>query len=82
LLKKTSSKFCYDCNEFPCERIKNIDKRYQAKYRTSLIQNLKALSVIKMDVYLQQETIKWTCKQCGSVLSVHNTRCSKCGTEY
>lgn len=82
LLTKTSSEFCYECKEFPCARLTNIDKRYKAKYRTSLIQNLHVLSIIGMDDYLRQEMIKWTCKQCGSVLSVHNTRCLKCGKEF
>jgi hypothetical protein len=82
LLNKTSSKFCYECNEFPCIRLRNIDKRYQAKYRTSLIQNLKILSVTGFEEYLIQEKVKWTCRNCGSILSVHNTSCLKCGKEY
>jgi hypothetical protein len=81
-LDRTSSGFCYECNEFPCARINNIDKRYQAKYRTSLIQNLRRLSVTGTEAYLLSEEVKWSCKNCGAVLSVHNTSCLKCGKEY
>jgi hypothetical protein len=27
-LQKTTSKFCYDCEKYPCKRIKDLDKRY------------------------------------------------------
>jgi hypothetical protein len=39
-LQKTTSKFCYDCEKYPCKRIKDLDKRYSTKYRTSFIENL------------------------------------------
>ncbi len=82
MLDKTNSKFCYECKEFPCIRIRKIDKRYQVKYRTSLIQNLKTLSITNVDTYILNESAKWTCKNCGSVLTIHETSCLNCGTEY
>jgi hypothetical protein len=82
LLIKTNSKFCYECKEFPCLKIKKIDKRYQTRYRTSLIQNLQSLNLLGSEEYLLQEKVKWTCKNCGSVLSVHKSGCMKCGMEY
>jgi len=39
-LEKTRSKFCYECEKSPCKRIKQLDKRYRTKYRTSFIENL------------------------------------------
>jgi hypothetical protein len=39
-LDKTDSKFCYDCEKYPCKRVKQLDKRYKTKYNTSFIENL------------------------------------------
>jgi hypothetical protein len=82
LLAKTDSKFCYECAKFPCARLKQIDKRYQTRYRISLIQNLKTISISGTEKYLVSEIGRWTCQNCGTTLSVHNKNCLKCGTEY
>jgi hypothetical protein len=78
LLAKTNSKFCGECDVFPCERIKHIDKRYRTKYKTSLIQNLLSIKENGIDSFLKQEVKKWTCPNCGSTLSVHRNDCLFC----
>jgi hypothetical protein len=78
LLAKTSSKFCYECEIFPCDRIKHIDKRYRTKYRASLIQNLVTIKETGITTFLELEVKKWTCPNCGSTLSVHRDNCLQC----
>jgi len=39
-LKKSKSGLCYDCEKFPCQMIRQIDKRYTTRYSLSLIKNL------------------------------------------
>ncbi len=78
LLCKISSKFCYDCGNFPCERLKHLDKRYRTKYRTGLIQNLINIKENGIDNFLSFETKRRTCPKCGSSLSVHRDNCLKC----
>ena len=78
LIVKTSSKFCYECEIFPCERIKHIDKRYRTKYRVSLIQNLVTIKEAGIATFLELEVKKWTCPNCGSTLSVHRDSCLLC----
>jgi hypothetical protein len=80
-LEKTSSKFCNDCDKFPCRRMKDLDKRYTTKYKTSLIQNLITIKMIGIDNFLLNETKKWTCPKCGSNLCVHRDACPTCGIE-
>jgi hypothetical protein len=75
---KTNSNFCYECDEFPCERIKHIDKRYRTKYKTSLIQNLVSIKENGIESFLKQEVKKWKCPNCGSTLSVHRDNCLFC----
>jgi hypothetical protein len=78
LLAKTSSKLCYECEIFPCGRVKQLDKRYRAKYRASLIGNLVSIKGTGMETFLDNEIKKWTCPNCGSTLSVHLYKCLKC----
>jgi hypothetical protein len=75
----TGSVYCYDCTTFPCLRLQQIDKRYRIKYKTSLIRNLVTLKETGVSVYLENEVIRWTCPDCGSVLTVHLDKCLKCG---
>ena len=77
-LDKTDSKFCYDCEKFPCKRIKQLDKRYSTKYNTSFIENLKMIKEKGIEKFLVFETQRRTCPKCGSVLSVHRDQCLKC----
>ena len=77
-LQKTESKFCFDCENYPCRRIKNLDKRYRTKYGTSFIENLSIIKEQGLDKFLAFETDRRTCKNCGSVLSVHRDICLRC----
>jgi hypothetical protein len=80
-LLKTESKLCSDCQLFPCARLKHIDKRYRTKYYTSLVQNLVTIRETGMASFLKNEDRKWTCSNCGSMLSVHRNSCMKCNLE-
>lgn len=75
----TESGLCFECNLFPCAGVKRIDKRYRDHYKISLIQNLTILKERGMTEYLELEAQRWTCPGCGSVLSVHQDSCMKCG---
>jgi hypothetical protein len=81
-LAKTASKFCSECEEFPCPKIRHIDKRYRNRYETSLILNLSLINKIGVQSYLNEESARWTCSNCGSLLCVHNNSCSECGKTY
>lgn len=45
-IKDGESKFCYDCIEYPCTRLKLLDKRYRTKYRMSMIENLDNIKTL------------------------------------
>jgi hypothetical protein len=80
-LKVTDSKFCYDCDIFPCRRLKQLDKRYKTKYHMSMLQNLAAIKDIGVENYLDRETTRWSCPGCGSVISVHRENCINCNID-
>ena len=58
---KSDSEFCFDCEEFPCKRLKNLDKRYRLKYHMSMIENLINLKKAGIDRFVENEKEKWTC---------------------
>ena len=77
-LDRTASKFCYDCETYPCKRLKQLDKRYRTKYKTSFIENLTIIKDKGIDNFLIFESKRRTCPDCGSVLSVHRDHCLVC----
>ena len=77
-LARTNSKFCYDCEKFPCRRLKQLDKRYRTNYKVSFIKNLATIKENGINKFLTNEAVRWTCPDCGSVISVHRDNCPTC----
>lgn len=77
-LHETQSKLCYECNTFPCSRIKQLDKRYRTKYAVNVIENLEQIRDRGMDEFIKNENTKWTCKTCGTMICMHRGYCLKC----
>ena len=80
-LAKTESGFCYECNKYPCSRLKRLDKRYRTNYGMSMINNLNFICQNGMDTFLENEQNRWTCDVCGAGLSVHRDFCLNCKSE-
>ena len=59
LCPKRNGDYCFDCDEFPCDRLKRMDKRYQEKYGMSEIANLKYIQKKGMKSFLEKEEKKW-----------------------
>ena len=77
---KLNSEFCYDCEDFPCDKLYHLDKRYRTKYHMSMIENLKSIKTNGIKHFLKQEE-KWKCPDCGGVICCHNGICFSCGLE-
>ncbi len=78
-LKNTSSGFCYDCIKYPCQRMKQLDKRYRLKYNMSILENLSFIKSSGVQKFADAEKIKWLCPRCGGSICVHRGFCLKCG---
>ncbi len=79
-IKKSKTGFCFECEKFPCRRLKQLDKRYVGKYRMSMIDNLLLIKKNGVRKLLQRENKKWTCK-CGETVSCHDLTCFGCGAK-
>lgn len=81
LLGKGLVRFCYECENFPCNRLKALDKRYRTKYHMSMIENLKFIKDYGIERFLEKEEAKWRCSECGGVICCHNGLCLNCGLD-
>jgi len=60
ILKDNNLKYCSKkCDEYPCQRLKNLDKRYRTKYSMSMIDNLEFIDQNGVKNFLQNEEKKW-----------------------
>jgi hypothetical protein len=78
LLNAKGSDFCYGCGEYPCKRLKHLDKRYRTKYHMSMIENLENIKKLGIHHFVQNEQERWRCPECGGVICVHKGYCLAC----
>ena len=76
-------KYCSDrCDRYPCTRLKQLDKRYRAKYATSMIDNLQMINEFGIRHFIRAEKEKWACPECGELACVHKPTCLSCGYRW
>lgn len=74
-------RFCHLCENFPCKRLKALDKRYRTKYGMSMIDNLRMIKECGMDAFLASQEEAWRCERCGTARCCHNGLCLACDAE-
>jgi hypothetical protein len=77
--EEAESRFCFACEEFPCDRLRHLDTRYRTKYSMSMIENLENIKNHGINEFLKNEKTRWTCPTCGGTLCVHKGYCYGCG---
>jgi len=80
-LRKGLVRFCFECGEYPCEKLKALDKRYRNKYHMSMLENLEFIRKHGVDKFLEKEEDKWRCPECGGTVCCHNGLCLNCSLE-
>ncbi|MFA7664345.1 MAG: DUF3795 domain-containing protein [Clostridia bacterium] len=81
LLSKGLIRFCFECKEFPCKKLKSLDKRYRTKYHMSMIENLLCIRDEGIDGFLEQQRNKWKCLECNDFICCHFGLCLSCDIE-
>lgn len=74
--------FCFSCAKFPCTELLHLDHRYQTRYSVSVIANLERIKAIGVERFVTEESAKWSCLECGSLLCMHKPQCVNCGYEW
>lgn len=71
IIKKNNWKHCSPkCKNFPCQRLKSLDKRYITKYDFSMINNLKFIEEKGIKKFLEKQKKKYT--KGNKVFCIHN----------
>ena len=81
LLGKGEVRFCFECKDFPCKRLKSLDKRYNTKYHMSMIDNLYYIKEKGIEDFLVMQEKKWRCSKCDELICCHNGLCLNCCLE-
>ncbi|HPV70012.1 MAG TPA: DUF3795 domain-containing protein [Bacilli bacterium] len=82
LLKNGLVRFCYECDKFPCARLKRLDKRYRDKYAMSMIENLNRIKEYGIDSFLLDQEKRLKCPDCDEVKCCHTHSCLNCDPEF
>jgi hypothetical protein len=76
--EQLNSDYCFTCIDYPCKRIKHIDKRYRSKYHMSMVENLQNIQSIGIAQFVINERKRWACPICGGTICVHKGQCMSC----
>ena len=80
---ESKTRYCsQDCDKYPCVRLRQLDKRYRAKYGMSMIGNLQRIHEFGIKYFVESESDKWKCPGCGGILCVHKPACLSCGYSW
>ena len=80
LLRGKTIEFCFECEKYPCERLRRFDRRYRRTYGISPIENLEDIRAKSIASFLRKQREKHGCAMCGGMISVHNKKCFVCDT--
>lgn len=71
-------KYCYVCLEYPCRRIRSLERSYNIRYHASLTANSQMVKAQGIREFMKRQTEQYTCPRCGGVISIHDAECSEC----
>jgi hypothetical protein len=73
ILNKNKLKFCsVKCKDYPCIRLRKLDKRYRTKYGMSMLDNLNNIEKNGIKNFIRQEEKRWI--KNNKIFCVHNKK--------
>ena len=76
--QEKSLTYYYQCPDYPCKRIKLLERSYNTRYHTSLIENSRYVQQHGLGSFMERQRVQYTCPSCGGVISLHGGECSDC----
>ena len=70
--------YCFECSDYPCKQIKNLEKSYNKRYQASLMENSEFVREHGLELFMEKQKEKYTCAKCGGIISIHDRECSEC----
>lgn len=77
-IKEKGLSHCFACPDYPCKRMKNLEKSYNQRYEASLIENGAFVQEHGLELFMEMQKEKYTCPKCGGIISIHHRECSEC----
>lgn len=71
--------YCFQCPEYPCRRLRYLEKSYRTRYGASLSENSSRVKELGITAFMTSQQQRYTCPECGGVISLHDRACSECG---
>lgn len=64
--------YCYECLDFPCKQIKNLENSYSKRYNIGLIENSNKVHKDGICLFLTNEQEKWICQNCSGLILLND----------
>lgn len=74
--------YCFECGDFPCVLIKNMEKSYTKRYNVSLVADGRYAKEHGVSAFMAAQREKWLCPACGGVVTQNGGQCGECGKQY
>jgi hypothetical protein len=71
--------YCFECADFPCKQIRDLEKSYNKRYAESLIANSRTAKEQGIVHLMLLHREKYRCPACGGIISLHDKVCTECG---
>lgn len=81
-VRERALRYCFECEDYPCKRIKSLEKSYNTRYHASLMENSRRVRELGLEAFMAQQKQLFTCPDCGGVISLHDAECSECGRKF
>lgn len=72
---------CYECIEFPCERLTAFSKKHIVNdicHHAHIIDDLEKMKSIGVDLWVKEQTAAHTCSICGELIPWYENCCPRC----
>lgn len=69
--------FCAQCDEFPCDKIKDFQSK--APHRAELWEALDLTNKLSLDYWVSHMDQLYSCEKCGTINSAYDLSCRGCG---
>jgi len=81
-LRKKQITFCFECDEFPCANLLELDGRHVRDDGISLIDNLLRIKEVGVERWLEEQEDACRCSECGGRVCVIDGACYDCGRDW
>ena len=70
---------CHQCNDFPCDNIKNFAME---PARNKILEGIPRWKELGTERYVAEVEKRYTCSKCGTLLHRYATECSNCKSPF